>query len=138
MEEQLFVAAAPPSLSTSTGSLITLDDVAVVHRGVIDGATFAVAVPRDVTERNGQCLLIHAHGFRPVGTPPFAEVDDPFWVRLVQMGWVVAGAFAVEGGERKHKKSSNGTVYSDVLPPIGSDCGGCDTRYLQPAQLGVL
>ncbi len=58
-----------------------LEDVATVHRGSIDGAVFCVAVPKAA---DSSCLLIYCHGFRPEGTPLFAEIDDPFWLRLVQ------------------------------------------------------
>lgn len=73
-------------LTTSTGALIDLESIATVHRGCIEGANFVVAEPRE----KGHCLLIHCHGFRPEGTPPFAEMDDLFWLRLVQQGWTVA------------------------------------------------
>ena len=65
-----------------------LEDIATMHRGVIDGAVFCVAVPKVVD--SSSCLLIYCHGFRPEGTPAFAEIDDVFWLRLVQQGWTVA------------------------------------------------
>lgn len=64
-----------------------LEDIATLHRGVINGALFCVAVPNEGAR---DCLLIHAHGFRPEGQPQYAEVEDRFWHRLVQQGWTVA------------------------------------------------
>lgn len=58
-----------------------------MYRGVIDGATYCVAVPK---EGDSQCLLIHCHGFRPDGTPLYADIDDSFWIRLIQQQWTVA------------------------------------------------
>eukprot|EP01117_Protostelium_nocturnum_P003796 TRINITY_DN15058_c0_g1_i1.p1 TRINITY_DN15058_c0_g1~~TRINITY_DN15058_c0_g1_i1.p1 ORF type:complete len:385 (+),score=115.54 TRINITY_DN15058_c0_g1_i1:118-1272(+) len=64
---------------------VLLEEIATVHRGTIEGANFCVGVPK---EGDTSCLLIHCHGFRPEGM--HAELDDTFWLRLIQQGWTVA------------------------------------------------
>jgi hypothetical protein len=71
------------SLTTSTGSTLQLEDIATVHRGVIEGAVFTVAVPKTDEAVRAQCCLIYCHGFRPENTPAFAEIDDLFWCVVV-------------------------------------------------------
>jgi hypothetical protein len=77
----------PLTASQEVNNVPALEDIATVHRGAIDDAVFCVAVPK---ESDSSCLLIYCHGFRPEGTPLFANIDDPFWLRLVQQGWTVA------------------------------------------------
>ena len=88
------------TLAMSSGEAIDLEAVARVSRGVLDGAVFALAMPRH-EEWNG-CLLLHAHGFRPHGMGLVAEVDDPFWWRLVQQGASSFSSFTPH--DRPHRR----------------------------------
>lgn len=49
-------------------------------------------------EEWNSCLLLHAHGFRPEGTELVAEIDDPFWWRLVQQGMNQSLAYPNKAG----------------------------------------
>jgi len=72
------------TLATEDDEVIDFEAIATLHLGVVEGAVFALAMPRLVPWNS--CLLIYAHGFRAPETPLHAEVDDPFWWRLVKQG----------------------------------------------------
>ena len=95
----------PLTASQEVFSHPRLDEIAKVHRGVIDGAHFCVASP---LSGENNCLLIHCHGFRPENTEPFAEIDDSFWLRLVQQGWTV--------GVTSYRR--NGIVVQDAIRDV--------------------
>lgn len=77
------LSATRSSLATEGDDVIDLDAIATVHNATVQGAVVVVAMPK---EGWSGCLLIHAHGFRAEGTHLHAEVDDPFWWRLIQQG----------------------------------------------------
>lgn len=99
-------AVAPLTASQEvTQQPLDLESIATIHRGSIDGAVFCCAVPK---ESDASCLLIYCHGFRPEGTPLFAEIDDPFWIRLVSQGWTVAAT--------SYRKS--GLIVADAIKDV--------------------
>lgn len=93
------------------------EDVATIHRGVIDGAVFVVGVPKATEDGPAwnQCLLLHAHGFRAADAPLVADLDDKFWLRLIQLGWAV--------GVTSYRRS--GKIVQEAVkvrsPPLGAE-----------------
>lgn len=118
------------------------------HRGEIEGAKFAIALP-DVKPWSGKLVLI-AHGYRPAEAALGADLDptDDFAKPLLQDGWAIAitsyrrngwiidDAISDLRALRDHVAKEYGQVKRCVV--IGSSMGGLiGTRISEGALEGV-